>query len=167
MPTATTPKVKATCDEVIVRVALPEWPDRPGTVIAPNFGYERRLLNLVGVKRVDESLVTGQIIVIVECRPGRIPSVIENIEAVVQHHVCTSPSAPDPPPTEIEVQSMTMTDAAPDLSTPSGTSTAVAEALAIIDKGLADTSSRSLVASTEVADILLDLRRLIGGPSAN
>ena len=40
-------------------------------------------------------------------------------------------------------------------------------ALILIDKALVDTGARSLVASTEVADILLDLRRLLGAPANN
>jgi hypothetical protein len=40
-------------------------------------------------------------------------------------------------------------------------------ALILIDQALADTGARSLVASTEVADILLDLRRLLGPAASN
>ena len=36
---------------------------------------------------------------------------------------------------------------------------AISEALAVIDKGLGDLLHRELVSSTEVADLLLDVRR--------
>lgn len=38
----------------------------------------------------------------------------------------------------------------------------VTEAIAIIDKALAEMLRRELVSSTEVADLLLDLRSLLG-----
>jgi len=42
-----------------------------------------------------------------------------------------------------------------------GTAHAVAEALAIVDKALAEMLRRELVSSGEVADLLLDLRSLL------
>ena len=44
----------------------------------------------------------------------------------------------------------------------------IAEALAAIDKGLADMLHRELVSTDEVADLLLDVRSLlVSEPSAN
>ena len=42
---------------------------------------------------------------------------------------------------------------------------AINEALAIIDKGLGDLLHRELVSTTEVADLLLDVRTLLATPS--
>lgn len=39
----------------------------------------------------------------------------------------------------------------------------VAEALAIIDRGLGDLQQREIISATEVADLLLDLRLLLAG----
>lgn len=41
----------------------------------------------------------------------------------------------------------------------------VTEALAVIDKGLGDLLHRELVSTTEVADLLLDLRTLLASPT--
>ena len=41
------------------------------------------------------------------------------------------------------------------------TSDALAEAVALIDRGLGDISERSLVSAGEVADLLLDVRSLL------
>ena len=41
----------------------------------------------------------------------------------------------------------------------------VTEAIAIIDKALAEMLRRELVSATEVADLLLDLRTLLGSSS--
>jgi hypothetical protein len=46
-----------------------------------------------------------------------------------------------------------------------GTAEAVTEALAIIDKALAEMLRRELVASGEVADLLLDLRSILTAAS--
>lgn len=43
----------------------------------------------------------------------------------------------------------------------------IAEALAIIDRGLAGLSSRELVSSAEVADLLLDVRSILAGALAD
>jgi hypothetical protein len=43
----------------------------------------------------------------------------------------------------------------------------ISEALAVIDKGLGDLLHRELVSSTEVADLLLDVRTLLATPSAD
>lgn len=40
----------------------------------------------------------------------------------------------------------------------------ITEALAVIDKGLGDLLHRELVSSTEVADLLLDVRTLLANP---
>lgn len=42
---------------------------------------------------------------------------------------------------------------------------AINEALAIIDKGLGDLLHRELVSTTEVADLLLDVRTLLATPT--
>ncbi len=41
----------------------------------------------------------------------------------------------------------------------------ISEALAIIDKGLAEMLHRELVSTVEVADLLLDVRMLLTAPS--
>ncbi|MFM7745425.1 MAG: hypothetical protein ACKO8T_07145 [Actinomycetota bacterium] len=46
-----------------------------------------------------------------------------------------------------------------------GTAAAVTEALAIVDKALAEMLRRELVASGEVADLLLDLRSILTAAS--
>lgn len=46
-----------------------------------------------------------------------------------------------------------------------GTTSAVAEALAIVDKALAEMLRRELVSSGEVADLLLDLRSILTAAS--
>jgi hypothetical protein len=43
----------------------------------------------------------------------------------------------------------------------------IAEALAVIDRGLSEMMHRELVSTDEVADLLLDVRTLLVGPSAN
>lgn len=43
----------------------------------------------------------------------------------------------------------------------------IAEALAIIDKGLGEMLHRELVSTDEVADLLLDVRTLLTTPTAN
>ncbi len=43
---------------------------------------------------------------------------------------------------------------------------AITEILALIDRGLGDISERSLVSSSEVADLLLDVRSLLTRPDA-
>jgi hypothetical protein len=40
----------------------------------------------------------------------------------------------------------------------------IAEALAVIDKGLAEMLHRELVSTNEVADLLLDVRTLLASP---
>lgn len=42
----------------------------------------------------------------------------------------------------------------------------ITEVLAIIDRGLGDISERSLVSSSEVQDLLLDVRTLLTRPAA-
>jgi hypothetical protein len=42
----------------------------------------------------------------------------------------------------------------------------ISEALAVIDKGLGDLLHRELVSSTEVADLLLDVRTLLANPGS-
>ncbi len=42
----------------------------------------------------------------------------------------------------------------------------IAEALAVIDKGLAEMLHRELVSTDEVADLLLDVRTLLATPEA-
>jgi hypothetical protein len=43
----------------------------------------------------------------------------------------------------------------------------ISEALAVIDKGLGDLLHRELVSSTEVADLLLDVRTLLANPGSS
>ena len=43
--------------------------------------------------------------------------------------------------------------------------TIITEALAVIDKGLADMLNRELVSTDEVADLLLDVRSLLSRPT--
>jgi hypothetical protein len=45
--------------------------------------------------------------------------------------------------------------------------TIIADALAVIDKGLAEMLHRELVSTDEVADLLLDVRSLLTDPSVN
>jgi len=42
----------------------------------------------------------------------------------------------------------------------------ITEALALIDQGLGDMQHRSLVSTSEVADLLLDVRSLLRAPAA-
>lgn len=41
------------------------------------------------------------------------------------------------------------------------------KAIALIEQALRDTGSRSLVSSSEVTDLLLDLRSILGTPATN
>jgi hypothetical protein len=43
----------------------------------------------------------------------------------------------------------------------------IAEALALIDRGLGDMQHRELVSTDEVADLLLDVRLLLASPGPN
>ena len=43
----------------------------------------------------------------------------------------------------------------------------IAEALAVIDRGLSEMLHRELVSTDEVADLLLDVRTVLAGPTAN
>jgi hypothetical protein len=43
----------------------------------------------------------------------------------------------------------------------------VAEALAVIDRGLSEMLHRELVSTDEVADLLLDVRTILAGTTAN
>ena len=43
----------------------------------------------------------------------------------------------------------------------------VAEALAVIDRGLSEMLHRELVSTDEVADLLLDVRSILAGSAAN
>lgn len=43
----------------------------------------------------------------------------------------------------------------------------IAEAVALIDRGLADIKHRELLSSTEVADLLLDVRILLSMPTVD
>jgi hypothetical protein len=43
----------------------------------------------------------------------------------------------------------------------------IADALAVIDRGLSEMMHRELVSTDEVADLLLDVRSLLVGPAAN
>jgi hypothetical protein len=43
---------------------------------------------------------------------------------------------------------------------------AIGEALALIDRGLGDIMHRELVSTTEMADLLLDVRTLLTSPEA-
>ncbi len=45
--------------------------------------------------------------------------------------------------------------------------TIITEALAVIDKGLAEMLHRELVSTDEVADLLLDVRTLLAAPEHN
>jgi hypothetical protein len=45
--------------------------------------------------------------------------------------------------------------------------TIITEALAVIDKGLAEMLHRELVSTDEVADLLLDVRTLLASPENN
>ena len=61
----------------------------------------------------------------------------------------------------------TIEDTVPLIDEPAGHSAVIIDALAIIDKSLGELMRRELVSTSEMTDLLLDVRSLLAAPQNN